>query len=96
MSDPTDTDADQGQGEGTNSSQGLDPQAKPSDEEIKEIEEEREQRLDPENRPDHAEIDNTGRDFDMEKGEFADGQGGVADSDTSSGDDARAQKDSAD
>ncbi len=32
---------------------------KPSDEEVKEIEEERERRLDPENRPDNAEVDNT-------------------------------------
>lgn len=32
---------------------------KPSDEEIKEIEEEREERLAPENRPENAEVDNT-------------------------------------
>ena len=32
----------------------------PDDEEVKEIEEERERRLDPENRPDGAEVDNTG------------------------------------
>ena len=33
---------------------------KPSEEEIREIEEERERRLAPENRPDNAEVDNTG------------------------------------
>lgn len=42
----------------------------PSEEEIKEIEEERERRLDPENRPANAEVDNTQRDFDPEEGEF--------------------------
>ncbi len=37
-----------------------------------EIEEERERRLADENRPDGAEIDNTGRDFDPEHGMFED------------------------
>lgn len=32
----------------------------PTEEEVKEIEEERERRLDPENRPENAEVDNTG------------------------------------
>ena len=32
----------------------------PSDEEVKEIEEERERRLDPDNRPENAQVDNTG------------------------------------
>jgi hypothetical protein len=32
----------------------------PSDDEVKEIEAERERRLDPENRPENAEVDNTG------------------------------------
>ncbi len=41
-----------------------------SEEEKKEMEEERERRLDPENRPDGAEVDNTGRQF--EDGEFVD------------------------
>ena len=36
------------------------------------IEEEREKRLDPDNRPDNAEIDNTDRDFDVVKGQFTD------------------------
>ena len=38
------------------------------------IEEEREKRLDPDNRPDNAEIDNTDRDFDVVKGQFADSE----------------------
>jgi hypothetical protein len=37
-----------------------------------EIEEVREERLDPDNRPDGAEVDNTGRTFDPEKGLFTD------------------------
>jgi hypothetical protein len=46
------------------------PGADPADEE--KIEEEREQRLDPDNRPDNVEVDNTDRDFDAEKGMFTD------------------------
>ena len=38
------------------------------------IEEEREKRLDPDNRPDNAEIDNTDRDFDVVKGRFTDSE----------------------
>ena len=52
----------------------------PSEEEVEEIEADRERRLDPENRPEHAEVDNTGRTFDAEKGEFVDdGDGSEAD-----------------
>lgn len=40
-----------------------------------EIEKERQERLDPDNRPDHVEIDNTDRTFDSEKGMFTDGEG---------------------
>lgn len=47
----------------------------PSAEEIKEIEETREERLDPDNRPDNAEVDNTGRTFDAETGTFVDDAG---------------------
>ena len=47
--------------------------ADPEDEE--EIEEERQERLDPENRPDGVEVDNTDRDFDPEKGMFTDTEG---------------------
>lgn len=39
---------------------------------LEEIEEERERRLDPDNRPDGAEIDNTDRDFDVKHGRFED------------------------
>jgi hypothetical protein len=39
---------------------------------LEEIEEERERRLDPDNRPDGAEIDNTDRDFDVARGRFED------------------------
>ena len=40
-----------------------------------EIEAERRERLDPDNRPDRAEVDNTDRDFDEEKGMFTDREG---------------------
>ncbi len=43
-----------------------------SEEEKAEIEHTREQRLDPENRPENAEVDNTHRDFDADTGEFTD------------------------
>jgi hypothetical protein len=49
------------------------PGADPEDAE--EIEEERQRRLDPENRPDNVEVDNTQRDFDAEKGMFEDSEG---------------------
>src|SRR6478736_3050315 len=49
------------------------PGADPEDKE--EIEEERERRLDPENRPDNVEVDNSERDFDVEKGMFTDSEG---------------------
>ena len=45
---------------------------KPSDEEIREIEQERERRLAPENRPEGAEVDNTGENMpDFVRDEFA-------------------------
>ncbi len=44
----------------------------PSDDEIEQIEQEREERLDPENRPNNAQVDNTQRDFDEDAGEFQD------------------------
>jgi hypothetical protein len=40
-----------------------------------EIEEERARRLDPDNRPERAEVDNTQRDFDPEKGMYTDAEG---------------------
>ncbi len=36
---------------------------------------ERERRLDPDNRPENVEVDNTQRDFDVEKGLFTDSEG---------------------
>lgn len=44
----------------------------PPEEEIAEIEEERKARLDPDNRPENAEVDNTGRTFNSEAGDFED------------------------
>ena len=43
-----------------------------SDEEKESMEKEREERLDPDNRPDNAEIDNTDRTFDATSGQFTD------------------------
>ena len=48
----------------------------PDEGEIQEIEEERDRRLDPENRPQGSEIDNTGRTFNQDAWEFDDGRGG--------------------
>ena len=41
-----------------------------SDKEREQLEKERQERLDPENRPVNAEVDNTGREFDVEKNDF--------------------------
>jgi hypothetical protein len=49
------------------------PGADPDDAE--EIEADRQERLDPDNRPDGAEVDNTDRQFDAEKGLFEDSEG---------------------
>ncbi|MDX6360129.1 MAG: hypothetical protein QOH37_3183 [Nocardioidaceae bacterium] len=43
---------------------------RPPDDEVAEIDEERRRRLDPDNRPDDAEVDNTERDFDADTGRF--------------------------
>ncbi len=40
-----------------------------------EVEEVRQERLDPENRPENVEIDNTPREFDAQKGLFTDSEG---------------------
>lgn len=53
-------------------SQGIDTETEPDDDTKQEMEEERERRLDPENRPDNAEVDNTPRDFDVDRGMFTD------------------------
>lgn len=45
-----------------------------SDQEREEIEAERKERLDPENRPDAAEVDNTDREFDETRGQFTDSE----------------------
>jgi len=45
-----------------------------SDQDLEAIEKERQERLDPDNRPDNAEVDNTDRDFDVVKGQFADSE----------------------
>ena len=55
-----------------NASVGSAGQGELSDDERQEIEKEREERLDPDNRPDTAEIDNTQRDFDVKHGQFTD------------------------
>ena len=55
-------------------SQGIDVDSEPDDDTKQEMEEERDRRLDPENRPDGAEIDNTDRDFDVDKGMFTDNE----------------------
>ena len=41
-----------------------------SDEEREQLENERKERLDPDNRPVNAEVDNTGREFDAVEGDF--------------------------
>jgi hypothetical protein len=51
---------------------GIEPDKEPDEETKEEIEEEREKRLDPDNRPDGAEVDNTDRDFDVDHGMFKD------------------------
>jgi hypothetical protein len=53
---------------------GIDPYAEPDEATKKEIEAERKRRLDPANRPDGAEVDNTDRTFDHERGKFTDSE----------------------
>lgn len=53
---------------------GVDPDKEPDEETKREIEAERERRLDPDNRPDDAEVDNTDRTFDSERGQFTDSE----------------------
>lgn len=45
-----------------------------SDQDLEAIEKERQERLDPDNRPDNAEVDNTDREFDVVKGQFTDSE----------------------
>jgi hypothetical protein len=51
---------------------GIDPKSEPDEDTKKEIEKEREERLDPDNRPDDAEVDNSQRTFDVDRGQFTD------------------------
>jgi hypothetical protein len=51
---------------------GIDPSKVPDDATQQEMDDERERRLDPENRPDGAEVDNTERTFDHDRGQFTD------------------------
>jgi hypothetical protein len=53
---------------------GIDPYAEPDEATKKEIEADRQRRLDPENRPEGAEGDNTDRTFDHERGTFTDSE----------------------
>ena len=55
-------------------SMGIDPYKEPDEETKREIEEERKRRLDPENRPEGAEVDNTDRTFDHDRGKFTDSE----------------------
>lgn len=55
-------------------SMGIDPSKEPDEETKQEIDAERDRRLDPENRPDGAEVDNTDRTFDSERGQFTDSE----------------------
>jgi hypothetical protein len=48
---------------------------RPPDDEVEQIEAERRDRLDPANRPENAEVDNTHREFDSEAGMFTDQPG---------------------
>ena len=53
---------------------GIEPDKEPDDETKQDMEEERERRLDPDNRPDGAEVDNTDRTFDVDHGQFTDSE----------------------
>jgi hypothetical protein len=53
---------------------GIDPYAEPDEATKQEMEAERQRRLDPENRPEGAEVDNTDRTFDHERGKFTDSE----------------------
>ncbi|GAB3991497.1 hypothetical protein [Nocardioides marmoraquaticus] len=53
-------------------SQGIDTESEPDEDTKQEMEEERARRLDPDNRPDGAEVDNTQKDFDVDAGMFTD------------------------
>ncbi|GAA0987602.1 hypothetical protein ENKNEFLB_01221 [Nocardioides aquaticus] len=71
MSEETGTDQSQ-ETEEAEEAEETGAQAEVSEPDAEEIEAERQERLDPENRPRNAEVDNTQRDFDEENGEFLD------------------------
>ena len=75
MSQPaaeTRTDADESTGADEMDPNQYDSPDEAPQELLDEIEQEREERLDPDNRPDGVEVDNTDRDFDVEHGRFED------------------------
>jgi hypothetical protein len=53
---------------------GIEPDKEPDEDTKQEMEEVREERLDPDNRPDGAEIDNSDRTFDATRGQFTDSE----------------------
>ena len=53
---------------------GIEPDKVPDEETQQQIEAERQERLDPDNRPDNAEVDNTERTFDTDRGKFTDAE----------------------
>ena len=71
--DNSDDSDDPDDSDDSDDSEPAQPGADPADEE--QIEEERKERLDAENRPEGAEVDNTDRDFDAEKGMYTDAEG---------------------
>lgn len=73
MSDTSGDNPDQPDGKQIVESQEKPPQI--DELSVEEIEEERQRRLAPENRPDNVEVDNTQRDFDPIKGTFEDVDG---------------------
>jgi hypothetical protein len=58
------------EGEAKSDVTSSDGRAVLSDEEREQLETEREERLDPDNRPKNAEVDNSGREWDSEKEDF--------------------------
>jgi len=75
MSDDTATDTQTEEGDAAEGKltkeQALGNEEVP-EERAQEIEAERDKRLDPDNRPDNAQIDNSDRDFDVASGQFTD------------------------
>jgi hypothetical protein len=53
---------------------GIEPDKEPDEQTKQEMAEERERRLDPDNRPDNAEVNNSDRTFDHERGQFTDSE----------------------